>query len=603
VRTSAVLALGAAISLSLTVVSAHGQAASPAPAFDYADAFAKSFLFYEAQRSGAAQSPRVPWRKPAALRDGSDVGVDLSGGWFDAGDHVKFGLPMAYSTTMLSWSLLEDRQAYAATGQEAIAKANLRFVLSYLLQAYQEGNPSIVDDDVLYYQVGDGNADHAFWGPPEKMTMARPAFSCTRAAPCSEVAGGTAAAMAAGSMVFANEDPNFAALLRGKARRLYRFADLRSSTGYTRANGFYTSFSGFFDELAWGATWLHLATGEASFLSAARDAIARAQDGAFFAHSWDNVSNGTNLLLARITGESRFASRIETHLNHWMFGLPKTPGGLVFVDGFGSLRYATTTAFLALVYAKDVGHASKADQYRRFALSQIDYVLGDNPRQSSYVVGFGTNPPKNPHHRAAHDSPVFSIDSPAENLHELTGALVGGPKSADDFNWRDDRRDFVANEVATDYNAGYTGALAGLLAWMGADARPPALEPAPAPAPSPAPVPAPAPVPTPAPEPAPAPAPAPVPVPAPAPGPTAGASASVSITNDWGAGYCAEVRVSTASEVPVDWTVQFTFEGRISQLWNAIHQIVGNQVTAEGLSWNNTVRAGQPIAFGFCANR
>lgn len=33
--------------------------------------------------------------------------VDLTGGYYDAGDNVKFGLPMAFTTTMLAWSVLE----------------------------------------------------------------------------------------------------------------------------------------------------------------------------------------------------------------------------------------------------------------------------------------------------------------------------------------------------------------------------------------------------------------------------------------------------------------------------------------------------------------
>ena len=41
------------------------------------------------------------------MRDGCDEGVDLSGGWYDAGDHVKFGFPMAWSTTVLSWSIID----------------------------------------------------------------------------------------------------------------------------------------------------------------------------------------------------------------------------------------------------------------------------------------------------------------------------------------------------------------------------------------------------------------------------------------------------------------------------------------------------------------
>ena len=42
----------------------------------------------------------------------------------------------------------------------------------------------------------------------------------------------------------------------------------------------------------------------------------------------------------------------------------------------------------------------------------------------------------------------------------LNGALVGGPDHNDNYN--DDRGNFVSNEVATDYNAGFQSALAGL---------------------------------------------------------------------------------------------------------------------------------------------
>ena len=73
------------------------------------------------------------------------------------------------------------------------------------------------------------------------------------------------------------------------------------------------------------------------------------------------------------------------------------------------------------------------------------------------------------------------------------------------------------------------------------------------------------------------------------------------IHNDWGAGYCAEVRITTSSSEPVDWKVSFPYQGTLSQLWNAIYTASGGRITAEGLSWNDTVRAGQPIVFGFCA--
>jgi hypothetical protein len=55
---------------------------------------------------------------------------------------------------------------------------------------------------LFYLQVGDGHADHGFWGRPEDMHMGRPAYKVTTSCHGSDVAGDTAAAMAAGYMVF-----------------------------------------------------------------------------------------------------------------------------------------------------------------------------------------------------------------------------------------------------------------------------------------------------------------------------------------------------------------------------------------------------------------
>ena len=108
----------------LTVIVFIAAFVGPRPApvraadFNYAEALQKSLYFYEAQRSGPLPATnRVVWRGDSALTDGADAGVDLTGGWYDAGDHVKFGLPMAASTTLLAWGILEYRDAYANSGQ------------------------------------------------------------------------------------------------------------------------------------------------------------------------------------------------------------------------------------------------------------------------------------------------------------------------------------------------------------------------------------------------------------------------------------------------------------------------------------------------------
>ena len=96
--------------------------------YNYGEALQKSILFYELQRSGdLPEQTRCNWRGDSGLNDGADNNVDLTGGWYDAGDHVKFNLPMAYSAAMLGWSVYEDREAYEQSGQleYAIGRLNL----------------------------------------------------------------------------------------------------------------------------------------------------------------------------------------------------------------------------------------------------------------------------------------------------------------------------------------------------------------------------------------------------------------------------------------------------------------------------------------------
>ncbi|MGB3614102.1 MAG: glycoside hydrolase family 9 protein, partial [Elainellaceae cyanobacterium] len=93
-----------------------GHESGAARPFNYGEALQKSLLFYDAQRSGPLpDDSRIEWRGDSALADGADVGVDLSGGYYDAGDHVKFGFPMAGSMTLLSWGALEYKESYQAS--------------------------------------------------------------------------------------------------------------------------------------------------------------------------------------------------------------------------------------------------------------------------------------------------------------------------------------------------------------------------------------------------------------------------------------------------------------------------------------------------------
>ena len=455
------------------VVPAHAQA----PSFNYAEALQKAIFFYEEQISGPKPSwSRVTWRGDSALDDGEDNGRDLTGGWFDAGDHVKFGFAMASSATMLAWGGVEYRAAFESKGQLPHLLNNLRFVNDYFIKAHPSPNE-------LWGHVGDAGSDHSFWGSAEVMHLktVRPSFrisldGCNKG---SDLVAETAAAMAASSIVFRPTDPAYANTLLSHARQLFSLAQAIHPSYYVDCMPgapYYNSRDGGptgpNDEMAWAAVWLHRATGEAGFLTTARQLYAtmckesQSNTPCFtWTQSWNDKQFGTYVLMAKLTGEQPFHTDAQRWLDYWSVGAgTRTPGGLMFVHSFGSLRYATNTAFIGLIYADLLTPTNSLyPRYHDFAKRQVDYVLGANPRNSSYMVGFGANPPRNPHHRTAHGTWLNNpTGEPNPSRHTLYGAMVAGPNAPDDFAWQDNRNEFTNTEPATDMNAGLTGALARL---------------------------------------------------------------------------------------------------------------------------------------------
>ncbi|WVZ65804.1 hypothetical protein U9M48_015109 [Paspalum notatum var. saurae] len=399
-RAAACLALAAAV-LCLT---AGGNAVA---AFNYADALDKALLFFEAQRSGKLPpGQRVTWRADSGLSDGSAAQVDLTGGYYDAGDNVKFGLPMAFTVTMLSWSVVEFGDAMPR-GQMESAKAAVRWGADYLLKA------ATSTPDTLYVQVADPYQDHRCWERPEDMDTPRSVYKVTPQNPGSDVAGETTAALAAASLVFRSCDPAYSAKLLqaarkvpppdmnsahmparsilargGVARDVFHFAD-RYRGSYSDslssvACPFYCSYSGYHDELLWAAAWLHLATtaSPGTKAAAAANNSASADDvylsyiymnghtlGAEqddFTFSWDDKRVGTKVLLAkgfllRGNGRADALQLYKAHADSYVCSLVPgaggfqsqyTPGGLLFKEGDSNMQYVTSTAFLLLAYAK-----------------------------------------------------------------------------------------------------------------------------------------------------------------------------------------------------------------------------------------------------------
>jgi endoglucanase len=170
----------------------------------------------------------------------------LTGGYYDAGDNVKFGLPMAFTVTMLSWSVTEYRQQLQASGQLDYALQAIKWGTDYFIKAH----PSAT---VLWGEVGDGDTDHQCWMRPEDMTTSRTAYKIDATNPGSDLAGETAAAMASASIAFQDSDPAYSSTLLAHARQLFTFADTYRGTyqdAIPIAKKYYQSWSGYNVSLA-----------------------------------------------------------------------------------------------------------------------------------------------------------------------------------------------------------------------------------------------------------------------------------------------------------------------------------------------------------------
>lgn len=94
----------------------------------------------------------VKFRGDSGLDDGnmSTAKSDLVGGFYDSGNNIKFSFPTAYTVTLLSWTVIEYHEKYAAIGELDHIKDVIRWGSHYLLKLFV---PSNVSSAVLYSQV------------------------------------------------------------------------------------------------------------------------------------------------------------------------------------------------------------------------------------------------------------------------------------------------------------------------------------------------------------------------------------------------------------------------------------------------------------------
>lgn len=555
--------------------------------FNYAEALQKSLYFYEAQQNGKlSPNNRVEWRGDSCLEDGKDIGHNLAGGWFDAGDHWPANLTMAYTATMLAYSALERPEGWLNTGQMDELLESLHHVNDYFLRCVL--NPGVKDPaHDLEVAVGCGGREgvegrnvHSMWAGAELAGIMtdRPTFILSKKAPGGDIPAAMAGAMTATAMLFRAHGEilagkngygdldvtKFSDELLYRAGLLTEFAIanmgpalaegmdpakketiLKQRNEALRSDGKIVAIgyrSSPVPHVLSAMSWLARGEKDAEKRKSWQDKADVFYDGPYKSENyhdwwldsgWSNLGRVAVLNLLQLSPDSeKFHAELQYYCTRFT-EYKSTPGGLGMREWsaheYGSLRHANGAAAIALYYSDLVEkapvisgntwwkgtktNAELKELYIKVAKRQVDYALGANPYGRSYVVGFGNDPFNNPHHRGAYGSWAgfehFIPGKPEKrgsSRHMLYGALIAGPDNNDVFlcgkenrpyllTGKGEERDFFYqfpnrkepvrkegyvfdkkdqpiqdvmdsqfNEVALDYNAGFTANLAWLCA-------------------------------------------------------------------------------------------------------------------------------------------
>jgi endoglucanase len=475
-----------------------------------------ALAFFYHQRAGVPIDARLvgaTWARPAghpkevakcfAGKDergiewpGCGYALDVTGGWYDAGDHGKYVVNGGISL----WTLLnayERRPPAFPDGSLKVPEAGNR--TSDLLDEAR-----FEMEFLLRMQIADGTRTRVPVGTPKPAAPGKPAWETSPADFAEIDAGGMAhqkvadrnwtklpmppqddpeerllyppttaatlnlaATAAQCARIWRDVDPAFAARCLAAAERAWRAAarnpQIYATNSFTGSGGY--GDGDVSDEFYWAAAELFATTGGAAY----REVLKGSPH--FHAElrepGWPSTATLGAITLATVRNRlpkadsDRLRAAIVAAGDRFLadqkgngYGIPYVASGYPWGSNSNLLNRA-----MLLGLAHDFTGDTK---YRAGALAAVDYVLGRNPLGQSYVSGYGARPMRNPHHRFWANSLDPKLPGPPP------GALSGGPNStsmSDDVAkamrgkcapqrcWADDINAYALNEVAINWNA------------------------------------------------------------------------------------------------------------------------------------------------------
>ena len=417
-------------------------------------------------------------------------GKDVSGGWFDCGDHAMFGQPQSWASYILAVSYAEftegfydlytgDYTDYKASGDytRAGGKPNkirdlleeLRYEADFWVKAAPDANTFIT-------VKGNGDQDHKYWVTAGKMsTLSTEEGGSPREITANKEDGYTPGMVAAMMAVMARVDPsadNRAKYLE-TAKNAYAYAS--SHSGVSSAGSYY-------DGSWWGGRWqdgpflaaleLYRTTNDETYKTAAQSWFSKIQ---FESGSYTRLGYANAVPLSVVMGNGVFGwnptsgnqKTVKDFLDNLYANQTNSEGAFTKETGGGgsfSVRTPSGGALLYALYSKFAG----IDTYDSKILTNVGYLLGDNSNKKSYVVGYtrnGANAPTAPHHRGYYGNedtdkdPDSGFNIPEKN--KLLGGTIAGDFTSGSHNTT--VSSWNVNEVCVDLNAPLVGALGYIL--------------------------------------------------------------------------------------------------------------------------------------------
>jgi endoglucanase len=514
-----------------------------------------------------------------------DYRLDVRGGWYDAGDHGKYVVNGGIATAQLLSSFERTKTAPTAGGGAALADSTLR------VPERGNGVPDVLDEarweleflmrmqvpagqplaGMAHHKMHDANWTGIPMQPeddPQQRELHPPSTAATL---------NLAATAAQGARLFAPYDAAFAAKALTVAKTAYAaaeanpavYADPQDGNG----GGSYSD-NNVTDEFYWAAAELYLTTGEAAYLSDVTASPHHTSDEVFGAtgFGWGSTAALGRLDLATVPSglpaadRDRLRASVVAAADAYLATQAGQAYGLPMPGHAGAYFWGANSNILnnmvVLATAFDLSGDAK---YRDGAVRGIDYILGRNALNQSYVTGWGEKASQNQHSR------IFANQADASLPHPPAGSIAGGANaSLDDpyakqlldgcrpmFCYVDHIESYATNEVAINWNSALSW-VASFLADQGAAGSAPATR----------------------------------------------CKVSYAVHGTWSGGFTAQATVTNTGTAAIDgWTLRWAFLGgqKITQSWLADTTQSGATVSARNQSHNRRIEPGASKTFGFNA--